>query len=147
MEFQNILVPVSGTETDAETINLACRLAKKDKSKILAVYVIPIEHSLPLDAEMTTEVKAAEHILNDAENIALGLGYEIETDLLQARNIGPSIVDEALEHKSDLIVMGVVYKKHFGKYSLGDVPSYVLKNAPCRVILYQQQLSEEETGI
>ena len=42
MEFHKILVPVSGTEADDEAIRLACRLAKKDKSKIYAVYVIYI---------------------------------------------------------------------------------------------------------
>jgi nucleotide-binding universal stress UspA family protein len=142
MEFRKILVPVAGTETDIETINLACRLARKDKSTILAVYIIPIERSLPLDAEMSTEVKKAESILNNAEKIALAQGYEIETDILQARNVGPSIIDEALERKADLIVMGIFYKQHFGQYNLGDVTPYVLKNAPCRVILYQQYQPE-----
>ena len=142
MEFRKILVPVAGTETDIETINLACRLARKDKSRILAVYTIPIKRSLPLDAEMTAEVKRAEGILNSAEKIALGQGFEIETDLLQARNVGPSIIDEALERKADLIVMGIYYKQHFGEYSLGDVTPYVLKNAPCPVILYQQYQPE-----
>jgi nucleotide-binding universal stress UspA family protein len=142
MEFRKILVPVSGTETDVETIKLACRLARRDKSKILAVYIIPIEHSLPLDAEMSIEVKKAEAILNNAGKIALLQGYEIETDLLQARNIGPSIIDEALERQADLIVMGIYYKQHFGQYSLGDVTPYVLKNAPCRVILFQQYQPE-----
>ena len=138
MEFRKILVPVSGTDTDVETIKLACRLGKKDKSEVLAVYIIPIEHSLPLDAEMTAEVKQAEAILNNAEKIAMAQGYEIETDLLQARNIGPSIIDEALERKADLIVMGIYYTQRFGIHNVGDVIPYVLKNAPCRVILYQQ---------
>jgi len=136
------LIPVSGAETDIETIKLACRLVRKDRAKILVIYVIPIERSLPLDAEMSAEVKRAENILNNAERIALTQGYEIETDLLQARNIGPSIIDEALERKADLIVMGIYYKQHFGQYSLGDITPYVLKNAPCPVILYQQYQPE-----
>jgi len=142
MEFREILVPVAGTETDIETINVACRLGKKDKSKITVVYVIPIGRSRSLDAEMIAEAKTAEEIFKQRRKIALEQGYEIETDLLQARNIGPSIIDEALERKADLIVMGVSYKQHFGKYSLGDVTPYVLKNARCRVILYQQHQAE-----
>jgi len=42
MEFEKILVPVGGTEADEEAMRLACRLAKKDKGKIWAVYVITI---------------------------------------------------------------------------------------------------------
>jgi len=142
MEFYKILVPVAGSDTDIETIRLACRFARREKAKLLVVHVIPIAHSLPLDTELAGEVKKAEGTLERAEKIALERGCEIETDLLQARNVGPSIVDEAVERQSDLIVMGLAYKRQFGQYSLGDVIPYVLKNAPCPVILFQQYQSE-----
>jgi len=138
MEFQNILVPVNGAEADEEAIKLACRLAKGDKAKILAVYVIPIERTLPLDTEKEAEVQKAEGILDRAESIARGQNYTLETDLLQARDVGPSIVDEAIEREVDLILMGATYKRRFGQFSLGTVIPHVLKNAPCRVILYHQ---------
>ena len=141
MEFQRILIPVSGTEADEEAIKLACRLAKTDKAKICAVYVIPIERSLPLDAEIEPEVQKAEGILNHIETIARRQNYTIETDLLQAREVGPTIVDEAIAREIDLIVMGVTYKRRFGQFSLGSVVPHVLKNAPCRVILYHQHTS------
>ena len=138
MEFRKILVPVNGTEADDEAIRLACRLAKKDKGKIWAVYVITLQRSLPLDAEITPESRKAEEILDHAESIAEEEDYEIETDLLQAREAGPTIVDEAVKNDVDLILIGVQYKRRFGQFSLGNVVPYVLKNAPCRVILYHQ---------
>src|SRR4030042_7089036 len=131
MEFHKILVAVAGTDADIETIKLACRLARREKAKLLLVHVIPIALSLPLDAELAVEVKKAESVLEQAAKIALERGCEIETDLLQARNVGPSMVDEAGERPRDLIVMGLAYKRHFGQYSLGDVTPYILKNAPC----------------
>ncbi len=136
MEFTKILVPVSGTEADGEAMRLACRLAKKNKAKIWAVYVITVKRSLPLDAEIESEIKKAENILDHMESVAEEQDYEVETDLLQAREAAPSIVDEAVERGVDLILMGVTYKKHFGQFSLGNVVPYVLKNAPCHVILY-----------
>lgn len=138
MEFKKILVPVVGTEADDEAIRLACRLAKKDKSKIWAVYVITLERSLPLDAQIDSEIRKAEDILDHAESIAEEEEYELETDLLQARDAGPTIVDEAVEREVDLILMGVEYKRRFGQFSLGNVVLYVLKSASCRVILYHQ---------
>ena len=138
MEFQRILVPVSGTEADEEAVKLACRLAKTDKARVWSVYVIPIERSLPLDAEVEPEVKKGEDILDHVEKVARGQSYPIETDLLQAREVGPTIVDEAIEREIDLIVMGVIYKRRFGQFSLGSVVPHVLKNAPCRVILYHR---------
>ena len=139
MEFHKILVPVMGTEADEEAVKLACRLIKKrNKSKIWAVYVITIKRTLPLDAEMESEIKKAEGILDHMEMTAEEEGREIDTDILQAREASLAIVDEAVERGVDLIVMGVTYGTRFGQFSLGSVVPYVLKNAPCRVILDHQ---------
>jgi nucleotide-binding universal stress UspA family protein len=136
--FKKILVPVAGTESDAETIKLACRLAKRDKGKVWAVSVVTIKRALPLDAEIDSEIKKAEDILDKVEDIGAEEDCEIETDVLQAREVGPAIVDEAVERGMSLILMGIAYKQRFGQFSLGDAVPYVLKNSPCPVILYQQ---------
>ena len=141
MEFHKILVPVIGTEAGEEAVKLACRLAKKDKGKILAVYVITVKRALPLEAQLESEIQKAEGILDHMESVAEDQDYELEADLLQAREAGPTIIDEAVEREVDLIIMGIAYKRRFGRFSLGDVVPYVLKNAPCRVILYHQYIT------
>ncbi len=140
MELNKILVPVVGTGPDEEAISLACRLATKGKGKgkIWAVYVIAIKRALPIDAEIESEILKAEAILDHIEEVAEEQDYEIETNILQAREAGPAIIDEAVERGVDLILMGIKYKRRFGQFSLGSVVLYVLKNAPCPVILYQQ---------
>jgi nucleotide-binding universal stress UspA family protein len=137
MDFHKILVPVSGTEADDEAIKLACELAKKSKGKIRAVYVITIKRTLPIEAEIASEIRKAEEILDHVETVAEEQDCEIETELLQSREAGPTIVDEAVEQEADLVLMGIKYKWRFGQFSLGYVVPYVLKNVPCRVLLYQ----------
>jgi nucleotide-binding universal stress UspA family protein len=141
MEFNKILVPVTGNLVDDETMRLACQLAKKSKGKIWAVYVITVKRSLPLDAEIRSETTKAEAILDHIASVAEEADYETETDLLQAREVGPTIIDEAVEREVDLIIMGLSYKRRFGQFSLGSVLPYVLQNAPCQVILYHQRTS------
>ena len=138
MEFKQILVPIAGTEADEEAMKLACRVARRDKGKIWAVTVVAIKRALPLDAEIDSEIHKAEELLDRMENVAEEEDYAIETDVLQAREVGPAIVDEAVERGVDLILMGIRYKRRFGQFSLGNVVPYVLKNAPCPVILYEQ---------
>jgi len=138
MEFQQILVPVDGTEADDEVIKLACRLAKPDKGKINAIYVITVKRTLPLDVEIEPEIQKSEGILSNIECLANDNGCRIETEVLQARDVGPAIVDEAVDKDADLIVMGTSQQWPLGEFSLGEVVPYVLKNAPCRVILYKQ---------
>ena len=138
MEFSKILVPVTGSQVDDEAMRLACRLAKKNKGKIWAVYVLTVKRSLPLAAEIEPEIIKAEGILDHIMSVAEEEDYEVETDLLQARDAGPTIVDEAVERGVNLILMGLPYKRRFGQFSLGSVVPYVLENAPCGVILYHQ---------
>ncbi len=146
MNFQKILVPVIGTGADDEAVRLACQLAKKTKGKIWAVYVVTLKRTLPLNAEIEPEIRKAEEILDHAEMVAEEQDYELETDLLQAREAGPTIVDEAVERQVSLILMGIEYKRHFGQFSLGSVVPYVLKNAPCRVILFHQYTDHVEVA-
>jgi nucleotide-binding universal stress UspA family protein len=141
MEFNKILVPVTGNPVDDEAMRLACQLAKKTKGKIWAVYVITVKRSLPLDAEIRSEATKAEAILDHIATVAEEADYETETDLLQSREVGPTIVDEAVEREVNLIIMGLSYKRRFGQFSLGNVLPYVLQNAPCQVLLYHQYIS------
>ena len=138
MDFHRILVPAGGTTADDDALRLACFLARKQKAKIWAVYIIILKRSLPVDAEVEAEIRVGENILDHMEAISEELDYPIETELLQSREAGPIIIEEAVDHSIDLIVMGIKYKQRLGQFSLGNVAPYVLKNAPCRVILYQQ---------
>ena len=146
MDFHRILVPVNGSEVDDEIIRFACRFAKiskKEKTRISAIYVITVRRALPLNAEIESDIKKAEAILDHVEIIAEEEDYKVETDLVQAREPGPTIVDEAAEREADLILMGINYKKRFGQFSLGSVAPYVLENARCRVLLYQQPTGKQ----
>ena len=138
MEFHNILLPITGSDADKQTVRLACALSKKNKGKISAVYVITVKRALPLEADIEPEIQRGEEVLDHIESIAEEEDREITTDILQAREVGPAIVDEAVELGVDLILMGVTYKQRFGQFTIGNVIPYVLKNAPCRVILYHQ---------
>ena len=80
-------------------------------------------------------------MLTRAEDIAADRECEVETDLIQAREAGPAIVDEAVERKVDLVLIGVTYKKRFGVFGLGRVIPYVLEEAPCRVLLCREPMS------
>lgn len=140
-QFQKILLPVIGSQADIAAVHLACHLAKKNKTQIWAVYVITIKRALPLDVEIEQEIKKAEEVLDHIESIAEEEDCQIETDLIQARDAGPAIIDEAIERQVDLIIVGVAYKKRLGQFSLGSVAPYILKNAPCRVMLYRQSVT------
>lgn len=139
-KIANILVSVSGHPVDRESVGLACRMARSVKGRVYAVYVIEVNRTLPLDAELTPEVTKAEGVLDDAEKVAEELNFEIDTELLQAREVGPALVDEAIERGVDLVILGIPYKKRFGDFAMGAVAPYVLKNVPCRVWILREPI-------
>jgi len=141
---KKILVPVNGSTVDEEAIRLSCQLVKKAGGKIYVTYVIQVDRTLPLDAEVGPQIERAEQILGQAERIAEEEDCDVETDPLQAREIGPAVVEDAIERGVDLITIGISYKREFGEFSLGTIIPYVLKNAPCRVLIYREPIPGEE---
>lgn len=138
-----VLVPVKGRTTDAEAIGVACNIAKKDKGTVYAIYVIEVKRSLPIDAEDADQVARGDRVLEQAEAAARAHGYQIRTEILQAREVGPAIVDEATERDIDLIILGVEYKRRFGQFDTGRTVPYVLRNAPCRVWVMREPATPE----
>ncbi|MFA4836804.1 MAG: universal stress protein, partial [Dehalococcoidia bacterium] len=134
-------VAVNGSRADGDIIQLACRLAKRSKGKVYVTYVIQLERTLPLDAEVKSEVDKAEEALDKAERYAADFDYAVSTDLLQARAVGPALVNASRERDADLIIVGINYKTRFGEFSMGDIVPYVLKNAFCRVMILREPLS------
>ncbi len=132
-EVKKILVPVNGNPTDAAMIALASQIAKRNKAQVYAIYVIEVPLILPLGAELAEEQETANQVLDEAERVAESWGQKIETEILQARDVGTAIVEEAIECQADLILLGVPYRRKFGEFDLGKTVPYVLKHAPCEV--------------
>jgi len=133
LEPRRVLVPVHGDEADEEALRLACSLVKKTKGKIFVLYVVEVERSLPIDAPVPGEDQRADAILAGMEKIGKEEKCSVEAELLQAREAGPAVVEEAFEREADLIIMGLPYKRHRGEFGLGTTVPYVLMKAPCRV--------------
>ena len=135
LAFKSILVPIDGSEASLMAVEFACSIAKRSRGKVHVVHVIEVRRSLPLDADLVSEAQRGEEILTQAEMAAKRQDFEVDGDLLQARDAGHAIVDEATERQADAIIIGVPYRRPFGEFELGKVPTHVLRTAPCEVIL------------
>jgi len=141
MQLTKVLVPVAGNHADDEALRAAFALVHRGKARIYVIYVIEVKRTLPIDAEIEAEIDKGERVLDRAEVLAEKADVTIETELLQAREVGPAIVDESVERGVDAIIMGVPYKKRFGEFTLGSTANFVLKNAPCRVWVCREAIN------
>jgi nucleotide-binding universal stress UspA family protein len=135
----DIAVIVDGKKLDNELVRLACFMAKKAKRKVHIVHIIEVPRTLPLHANIRTkESEAADKLLQEALAIAGEGGCDAVAEVVEARDAGPAIVDEARDHNCALIMIGMVrdaQNKIHGDF--GKTVLYVLNNAPCRVWVVQ----------
>ena len=134
---KKVMVAVGGQGIDAEVVRLACSMTDAH-GKLYGVHIIEVNRSLPLGAVMDEVVERGEKILDEVEQLATEAQLNVETELVQARDTGPALVDEAVEWGAELLVMGLPYKRRFGEFNLGKTVPYVLKNANCRVLLFRE---------
>lgn len=135
---KRILVPVEGTHIDEESLRIACGQGKRDRSEVMLLYVIEVRRSLAIDADVGAELEHGEVVLDELQKLAQQWGCRVQTDLLQAREAGSAIVNEAVERQVDLITMGVPYREKFGEFKASARALYVLDHAQCRVCLVRE---------
>ena len=138
MELEKLLVAARGYGVDQIAVELACKIGKKSKSKIFIVYVIEVNRSLPVDAIIKSDMEAAEKVLLEAEEYAQQNDFNVETEIIQARDVGPAIIEVARQNKVDMIIMSMNYKKRFGSFTMGNAVPHVLEEAPCRVLICRE---------
>lgn len=142
MQYRRILVPITGGAGDRRALDLASVLAAKRILEVVLVYVVEVKQSLPLDADMPEDVARGEDCLADAERYARSQAepkiHKVTPELLQARTAGAAIVDEAIERDCDVIVMACKLAAYLGQTTMGETVKYVLRAAPCEVILTRE---------
>jgi APA family basic amino acid/polyamine antiporter len=155
LEYGDILVPVFGTELDDDIVSTAGRLADaadipgEDQPKLEVIYVVDLPLTVPLEAPPPA---GRMEIANAALERAQEVGEEYETvevhpSVVRARSVGAGIVEAARARDVELIVMGAEPPTRVKGGAIlgglggsrpaevGPVTEYVLRRAPCRVLL------------
>ena len=142
--FRRALIALNGGSSDARIVRLVAESARLSKGELIAVHVVEIDWTLPLDADIAGRSEEVQRVLDSAETVAEDSKVRLEPVLLQARDVGAAIVDEAVERDADLVVLGVPFRTRFGgEFAIGRTIPYVLQNAPCTVWVVREPMSEE----
>jgi K+-sensing histidine kinase KdpD len=139
----NILLAISGSSLDTQLVRLACGVAQKAKGKLYAVHVLEVPRTLPLDASMSEESKRADAILTHVEDAASKLKCQLESEIIQARDVAQTLVDEAEDRQVGLLILGIQRREKYGKFYLGTTVPAVLSSAKCRVWIIRAGLDED----
>jgi APA family basic amino acid/polyamine antiporter len=133
LEYRTILVPIVAGEGSREAVEVAARLATERAGRIVLLRVIVVPLELPLDADLTEQLEEAHQLLDQARAIAEPYGVRVVERIVRERRAGRAIVDEAERRGSEIVVLGAPRGAH--RAIFGHTVDYVLKNAPCRVMV------------
>ena len=155
VEFSTILVPVFGTDLDDDIISTAGRLADAEvvaggvPPRLDIIFVAELPLTVPIDAPLPAEVREradralarATEVADEYENVEVGTAF------VRARSVGAGIVSEARQRGAEVIVLGAEPPSRIRggailggigaarPEEIGRVTEYVLRKAPCRVLL------------
>ena len=143
LTFDRILVPLAGTEADDAALRLAAILLAGTPGKAFLLHVIEIPFERQLDAQDPAAVAFADEALGHGLAFLTEHEVQAETGIAQARAAGAAIVDDAVERRADLIVMGLRYKRRFGGgWDAGRTVPYVMRNSTAPVWCLRPETEE-----
>jgi APA family basic amino acid/polyamine antiporter len=154
-EYDDILVPIFGTELDDDIVSTAGRLADaalrpgQRRPRLRVVYVIDLPLKVPLTSKPPADrVEAANAAIERAKLVAEEYEtVEVQEMVVKARNLGAGIVQAARDTDAEMIVMGAepptairggAVLGGIGGHrpaEIGPVTEYVLNKAPSRVLV------------
>lgn len=132
----SIVVPITGTMLSERLLAIAINLAQRLNVPLRFVYVMEIPLVLPPDAEVPGEREKGERILLHAQVVAEKAGVVAKGKIIKARLAGAGIIQAAKEDNARSILL-LLSEHPNEEVSLGRSVQYVVRNAPCDVLLFK----------
>jgi len=131
----SIVVVFSPDILSSHMMALAAKLARGERSELLAIYVIEVPYTLPPDAEMPVEERAAMDALGAAETIAVATDVSLRTEIIRARSTKQAVLDLAKREKANLIILGSFREGKYTGAPLGRTIEEIAADAKCDVLI------------
>ncbi len=129
--MKKILIPLDGTERSMHSIDLVKNLYKKDEIEITLLYIKEDVKNMIMEDDLIAAEKDMQKMVAPAVKELAGYKLSCEFGLIDP---GTEIVKRAVMNSTDIIIMTKSTKKGLTRM-IGSVTSYVVRNAPCIVMI------------
>lgn len=147
--YQNILVPVDGSDTAKHGLAEAVKIAKHHGSRLRLLHVmnevvlsgLDPHPSLFTSATLESLREGGRGILRAAQGFVREQGLAPESALQECwgRRAADAIIEQAEQWPADLIVMGTHGRRGLRRLALGSDAEMVVRSAPVPVLLVRDQ--------
>lgn len=134
-QLRTVIVVFSSEIRSEHMMVLASRLARGQKSELLAIYIIEVPFTLPTNAVMEEEDRVALDELASAEAIGKNTGVDVRTEVVHHRQTAQAVLDVAKRERADLIIMGSYREGKYTGAPLGRDIEQIAASAKCDVLI------------
>ena len=147
MSYQNILVPVDGSEISLSAVKKAAQIAQAFGSQLTLISLVTEDpfvdadfyYPSPIMKDYFVQAYAnAEKALQQAQAIATENGVTANAQVIKGSVSEEGIIEAAEKLNIDLIVMGSHGRKGFQKFLLGSFAQDVLKGTKLPVLVVKE---------
>ncbi|WP_425918388.1 universal stress protein [Acinetobacter sp. TSRC1-2] len=147
MSYQNILVPVDGSDISLSAVKNAAQIAQAFGGQLTLISLVTEDpfsdadfyYPSPIMKEYFVQAYAnAEKALKQAQAIASENGVTANIQVVKGNVSEEGIIETAEKLKIDLIVMGSHGRKGFQKFLLGSFAQDVLKGTKLPVLIVKE---------
>lgn len=133
--FKTIVVATDLTDSGACALRYAEKIAKLYRSKLVIVYGIdPAGYAFPEGLpETAANDQSAREVLRTIEEEIRQQGIPVHS-LVESGVICQLILQAALDHHADLLVLGTRTTANVGRAALGTIARRLLATAPCPIL-------------
>ena len=136
LEYSRILVPIVPGRPSDDALDVALRLARERRSRVIALSVVEIPLDQPIDAPAAEEERLANRELDEAVALGDTYGVRVTPRLVRGRSAAAEIVAEAGRRDVEIIVLGSPRKLLTQRRGVfGATVDRVMRHAPCRVMV------------
>ena len=147
MYYQNILVPVDGSEISLSAVKKAAQLAQAFNSQLTLISLVSEDpfvnadfyYPSPIMKEYFVQAYAnAAKSLKEAQIIASENGVNANIEIVKGEVSEKGIIETAEKLNTDLIVIGSHGRKGFQKFLLGSFAQDVLQGTKLPVLIVKE---------
>lgn len=147
MSYQNILVPVDGSEISLSAVKKAAQIAQAFGSQLTLISLVTEDpfvdadfyYPSPIMKDYFVQAYAnAEKALQQAQAVATENGVTANAQVIKGSVSEEGIIETAEKLNIDLIVMGSHGRKGFQKFLLGSFAQDVLKGTKLPVLVVKE---------
>lgn len=143
VEFKNIVVATDGSKFSTAAASEAIGIAKKNKSALTVIAVVPAELATPTDVDFSMtqqeliadkEMRVAEKNARAVKEAAAKEGVTVQAFVMSGKP-ADAIIETAKEKKADLIMLGSHGRTGLERLLMGSVAERVIVLSDCAVLV------------